>query len=446
MTLRARYLTLLLALAFLAGPATLTVAEESLGLPMAEPESVGMSSEKLARIPVILSSFVDKGQVPGFVTVVARNGKIVHFEAFGSMDVERDKPMRKDTIFRMYSMTKPITGAAVMILVDEGKLKVSDPVSKYIPEFAEMSVLEVAEDGSTKRVPANTPITIKHLLTHTGGLIYGIFDTGPVGELYNESGINSDGASGNTLEEFAIKAAAMPLVSHPGTEWNYSISMDILGRVVEVVSGQRFGDFLQARIFGPLGMKDAGFQVPADKVDRFAANYAPTATRDGMTLLDDPATSRYLNAPSLDSGGGGMVSTASDYLRFAQMLVNGGELDGVRIISEAAAEEMTTNQLGPEFGDEPIKFGGIPISFKGVGFGYTGAVIMEGFRTTVFGGESEYSWGGYASTDFWIDKNEQLVGIILTQLLPTGTYPQRVIMHNAVYAAITELYGSENTD
>ncbi len=417
------------------------IAADDLGLPVAEPESVGMSSEKLDMLPKLLGAFVEKGLLPGFVEAVAREGKIVHFEAFGKRDVERDLPMEKDTIFRMYSMTKPITGTAIMILVDEGKLNVTDKLSKYLPEFSEMTVLEVADNGSTKTVPAKTPITIEHLLTHTSGLVYGLFDGGPLGEMYNEAGINTDGSSGKTLEDFSKAVAKLPLKAEPGTEWHYSVAMDVLGRVVEVVTGERFGDFLEDRVFDPLKMTDAGFQVPADKADRFAANYAPA--NGGMALLDDPKTSSFLKEPSLDSGGGGMVGTASDYLRFAQMLLNGGELDGVRILSEDAVKEMTTNHLGPKFGDAPLGtlMAGIP--FDGIGFGYTGAVVMDGVKQTIFGGEGEYSWGGYASTDFWIDKKEKIVGIVLTQLIPTGTYPTRIVMHNGAYAAITESYAAE---
>lgn len=437
---RRRPIALLLTAAFVVGACFTAIADEYLGLPAASPESLGMSTKKLARINAGLHPYIDKGQLPGFVTIIARDGQVVHFEAIGKRDVERDVPMTKDTIFRMYSMTKPITGAAVMILVDEGKLSVDDELAKYLPEFKDMTVMEVAADGSTKIVPATAPITIKHLLTHTGGLVYGLFDEGPLGELYNASNINSDGTSGDTLEEFSKKAAKMPLKSQPGAQWNYSISMDVLGRVVEVVSGQRYADFLDARIFKPLGMKDTAFHVPADKADRFASNYAPNADKTGMTLLEDSKTSPFLKIPSLDSGGGGSVGTGADYLRFAQMLLNGGELDGVRIISEKSANEMTSDQMGPEFGDSPLgNMGGFPMN--GVGFGYTGAVVKDSAKQTVFGGPGEYTWGGYASTDFFIDKKEKLVGIILTQLIPTGTYPQRVVMHNATYAAITERYG-----
>lgn len=430
-------------LGVLAWVAPASTADEY-GLPRAKPESVGMSSEKLDAIPAVLQPFIDRGQLPGFVTAVARDGKVVHFEAFGLRDVEREKPMEADTIFRMYSMTKPVTGVAVMILVDEGKVALSDPLSKYLPEFTDMKVLVEDGDGSTHTVPADKPITLWHLMTHTSGLIYGgLVETGPLARMYIKNGVNPSGDSGLTLEEFSKKAASMPLFRQPGTEFNYGISIDILGRVVEVVTGQRFGDFLQERVFGPLGMKDSGFYVPAEKADRFAANYSP---QDGaMRLIDDPAKSPFLKKPSLDSGGGGMVGTAADYLRFAQMLVNGGELDGVRILSEDAVEEMTTNHLGPEFGEAPLA-SLFPVPLEGVGFGYCGAVVKDGYERTMFGRAGQYGWGGYASTDFWIDRDERLVGLILTQLIPTGTYPTRPLMMNATDAAIVKRYGSAETD
>lgn len=428
-----RKCSILIALLLLAALPVFAEDASVYGLPKADPASLGLSAEKLAAVKAQLNGFVEKGQLPGFVIAVAKDGKLGYFEAFGLRDVERKKPMTPDTIFRMYSMTKPITGTAVMTLVDAGKISLDDPVSKYIPEFKDMKVLVEKADGTTELVAAERPITLKHLMTHTSGLVYGIFDTGALGKLYNEKNVNSDGASGLTLEQFAKLTASMPLKCQPGSEWHYGVNMDILGRVVEVVSGKRYADYLQEKVFGPLGMKDAGFYVPAAKAERLASNYGPKSGK--MVLLEDAATSPFLKVPSQDSGGGGSVMTAGDYLRFAQMLLNGGELDGVRVLSEKAVAEMTSNQLPKELGDAPLNLmKGIP--FKGIGFGYCGAVPFDGAKNTIFGDAGDYTWGGYASTDFWIDKDDHIVGLVLTQLIPTATYPTRQIMRNGVQAAI----------
>ena len=429
---------LLLSLPVFAGPG-------EFGLPKGDPEKLGLSAEKLGAIKTQLNGFVEKGQLPGFVIAVARAGEVAYFEAFGMRDVERKKPMTSDTIFRMYSMTKPITGAAVMTLVDAKKISLDDPVSKYIPEFAEMKVLIEKKDGTTELVAAERPITLKHLMTHTSGLVYGIFDTGKLGEEYRKANLNSDGAAGITLEEFAKRAATLPLKCQPGAAWHYGVNMDVLGRVIEVATGMRFADYLEKTLFAPLGMNDAGFHVAKENADRLAANYGPDTAKTKMTRIDDPANSPFLKVPSQDSGGGGMVATAGDYLRFAQMLLNGGELDGVRVLSKEAVEEMTSNQLPAELGPAPLNLMA-GISFKGIGFGYCGATPMKGAGMTIFGGEGEYSWGGYASTDFWIDKKEGIVGLVLTQLIPTATYPTRTIMRNGVAAATLKKHANGDTD
>ena len=249
-----------------------------------------------------------------------------------------------------------------------------------------------------------------------------------------------------TLEEFGKKAAELPLLVQPGTEWNYSIAMDVLGRVVEVVSGQRYGDFLEERIFAPLGMKDSGFHVPKEKAARFTANYAPRAA--GMVLVGDPAKSSFLKVPDYDSGGAGMVGTASDYLRFAQMLLDGGELDGVRILSEESVEMMTSDQLGPEYGQSPLstilQVYDVPEevalqAFQGISFGYGGAVVRDGAGNTPFGTPGQYSWGGSWGTEFWVDRRQKLVGLVLTQIT-AGTHPIRTILNDATYEAIVERY------
>jgi CubicO group peptidase (beta-lactamase class C family) len=427
------------------------------GLPRADPESLGLSPEKLAAVKIQLNAFVEQGKLPGLVVAVARDGKLAYFEAWGMRDVERAKPMTPDTIFRMRSMTKPITGAAVMMLVDAGKVSLDDPVSKYIPEFNDMKVLVEKRDGSTELVAAERPITLKHLMTHTSGLVYD-FDIGKLGELYRQKIINENGDAGTSLEEFAKHVAALPLKCQPGKEWHYGINMDILGRVVEVVTGRRYADFLQDNIVGPLSMRDAAFYVPATRGDRLAALYGPAfyvpaargdrlaalygSKKDAaaMTLIEDPAQSRFLKVPSQDEGGGGLVCTAGDYLRFAQMLLNGGELDGIRILSAKAVAEMTSNQLPPELGDSPIHVEPfLPgVSLKGVGFGYCGATPLKGAVNTYFGDEGEYTWSGRDSTAFWIDRREGIIGVVLTQLRPSDTYPIRPITHNGIKAAIVK--------
>lgn len=417
-------------------------SEHRFGLPEGSAADHGMSEGDLDAIPGKFDQLLESEKLAGLITVVARDGEVVHFEAFGSMDAERDKPMQHDTIFRMYSMTKPVTGVAVMILEEEGKLALTDPVSKYIPEFADLEVLVEQEGKEPFTVPAQAPMTIWHLMTHTSGLTYG-FQPGTLPQMYNENGVNPSGDSGLTLEEFAKRAASMPLLFEPGSRWHYSVAMDVLGRIVEVASGQRYGDFLDARIFEPLGMKDSGFRVTDEQLPRFAANYGPA--KAPKELIDDPQTSPYRKVPSLDSGGGGMVGTASDYLRFAQMLLNGGELEGVRILSEESVDEMTTNQLPKGLGTAPVVlFPGI--EFAGMGFGYCGSATMDGYERTLFGGPGVYSWGGAASTDFWIDREEQIVGMVLTQLMPTATYPTRQIFQSSVYEALEKSYREADSD
>lgn len=420
--------------------ALLTCSAVALGaadsLPSSTPESVGMSSERLDRIVPAMQRLVDEGKIPGTVTMVARRGQIVHFEAIGLQNVEKGEPMTKDTIFRMYSQSKPITGVATMILFEEGKFLLSDPVSLYLPEYKDMKVLVSMEKGEMKTEKAQ-PIRIHHLLTHTAGLSYGFFPN-PVGQSYNRAQIDSS----ESLAAWSQELGKLPLLAQPGTEWNYSVAMDVLGRLIEVVSGQSFGEFLEERIFEPLGMQDTAFWVPEEKRARFAANYGPTS--DGkMRLVDDPASSTYLAPPKIEMGGAGLVSTAADYIRFAQMLANSGELDGVRMLGPKTVDLMMSNHLGPGFPPDPLTslFGMMsPGSSRvfGVGFGLTGSVTIDPALTGLPGSVGTFAWGGAASTDFWVDREEELVGMVLTQLLPAGTYPTRQLMQLLTYQAIIE--------
>jgi len=412
------------------------------GPPMTKPEAVGMSSERLARIEPAMQKYVDEGKLPGVITLVARRGKVVHFEAIGYQNVADAQPMRKDTIVRLYSQSKPITGAAVLILFEEGRFLLTDPVAKYLPEFEGVRVLTGFEDGEPQTEPARPPITIQHLLTHTAGLTYDFFPT-PLGGMYREAGVvgAAPGVPYESLAEWTAALAELPLQSHPGTAWNYSVAMDVLGRLVEVVSGMTFRDFLKTRIFDPLGMVDTDFYVPPEKLDRFATNYAPTP--DGkMTVQDEPSKSPYRSLPKVEMGGSGLVGTAADYFRFAQMLANGGELDGVRILGSKTVELMMSDHLGPDFPPDPLTslFGLLRPGVRslGYGFGLTGFVVTNAALTGLPISNGVFSWGGAATTHFWVDPQEDLVGIVLTQLLPDGTYPIRELMQVLTYQAIVE--------
>lgn len=422
----------------------------------AGPSTVGMSPEGLRDVRVAMQPFIDSGKIPGAVTLVARNGKIVDIDAFGFRNVQARQPMRTDTIFRMYSMTKPVTAVAVMQLVDRGSISLSDPVSNYIPEFEHMQVLKVQEDGAQELIPATVPMTVEHLMTHTSGLCYGFLNP-VVNPYYEKAGAND--FSHQTLEEYARNAASVPLLNEPGAAWNYSVSMDILGRIVEIASGLPYDVYLQKNVFGPLGMVDSGFYVPEAKRDRFAGLYTPDEAGTGLRAINDPLVSGFLSPPALASGGAGMVGTIGDYYRFAQMLLNRGQLDGVRILSEQSASEIVRDHLGPELGEKPLATLAVQdlkvtaegklsnkstrvnamlaMAFRNVGFGYCGAVIRPD-AMAVFGSPGSYTWGGLASTYFWIDPQENLVGILCTQLVPDGRYPTRQVFSTAVYKSIAQ--------
>lgn len=403
------------------------------GLPTAKPEEVGMSSKRLARIRPVMKAYVDEGKMPGVITVVARRGKVCHFDVVGMMDEVMGKKMRRDTIFRIYSMTKPVTGVAMMILYEEGRFLLTDPVSKYLPELKNMRVY-VGGSRENLRTEAAREMTIKHLLTHTSGLIYG--DEEPVvPKLYKEAELWKSAG----LEEFIDKLARLPLIAQPGTEWNYGVSTDVLGRLVEVLSGKPLDDFLAERIFQPLDMVDTAFYVPDEKLERFAANYQATP-EGGMELIDRPQESDYRNPHSIPYGGHGLVSTAADYLRFAQMLANGGELDGVRILGRKTVDFMMLDHLGPELGPEPLgeAAGWYGMSPRGLGFGLTASVVRNVAQSSLVGSPGTFFWGGNAETHFWVDREEELIGLAFTQLTPSARYPIRAEMKILTYQAIID--------
>lgn len=407
-------------------PLLVTTLAGANGLPTASPESVGMSSERLERIGAAMESHVAQENMAGALGMVARHGKVVYTETWGEADRENGVPMTPDTIFRIYSMTKPITSTAVMILYEEGKLLLNDPVGKYIPEFADLQVAVATADGGAagETRDAKRPMTVRDLLRHTSGLTYGVFGNTEVDQQYRQAGLLF---ADRDLAHFVEKLSEIPLQFEPGTRWHYSVSTDVLGRLVEVVSGQSFDDFLDERIFGPLNMVDTSFWVPPSKRDRFAQLYSPKGTSDDpeaflqvntSTEIDvaPPTASRnYVGdePPGMLSGGGGLVSTASDYMRFCLMMLHGGELDGVRILSPKTIELMTSDHL--------VDIEGGIFGRPGTGFGLGYAVSHGPGAAGEYTSEGEYNWGGAAGTRFWIDPEEQLIGIYMVQILPHRT-------------------------
>ena len=414
-------------------------AEE--GIEFGKPERNGMSVERLQRITAHMDKRVENGIMAGGLGMIARNGKVVYTRTWGEMDREAGKPMEEDTIFRIYSMSKPITSVAVMMLYEEGRFFLNDPVAEYIPELANLKVaLSTAgseggtmSDGTTSggadagdetqaglsREPARQP-TIRDLLAHTAGMTYGIFGSTEVDRLYREAAV----FEAEDLQDFVTRLGKLPLQYDPGSRWHYSVSVDVQGRLVEAISGMSFGEFLQQRIFEPLGMKDTGFVVPADNLSRFAQLYSPEGTKiepgeawepvfSSKLEVADPEISRdYIEGGGLESGGGGLVSTAEDYMRFSMMMLNGGELNGVRLLSPKSVELMTRNHLG----DIPGAWGQ-----PGLGFGLGYAVLMDIGQSGELGSDGAYYWGGAAGTRFWIDPEEDLIGIFMVQSLPHQT-------------------------
>ncbi len=411
-------------------------------LPTVEPEKVGLSSERLQRIAQVFQQEIDQGRLPGAIVLIARKGEIAYFESFGFRDKAANAPMPKDAIFRIYSMTKPLVSVAAMILMEEGRLQLADPVSKFLPEFAALQVSVPKTDTYGKvtytLVPAERPITVQDLLRHTAGLAYGeITGNAAVKEAYAKAGVyKPDGlmyeARGVAPAEEVVGLAKAPLIHQPGTVWEYSLAVDVLGRVVEKASGMRLGDFLQQRLFAPLGMVDSGFSVPQADAARLAEPLAvDPASGAPNKLLDVSAP------PANDSGGAGAVSTASDYALFAQMLANGGELDGVRILSPTTVGLMASDHLGSRI-EAPVTPGELLLGTPGYTFGLGFAVREGDGVAAVPGSEGEFMWAGYAGTYFWIDPEEELVGVLMTQAPgPSRAYYRREIKQ-LVYQAIVD--------
>jgi len=401
-------------------------------IPTAKPEDVGMSSARLKNIKASLQAEVDKGNIPGAVVMINRKGKLVYSEVVGYQDKATNKPMSKDAIFRIYSMTKPLASVAAMILVEEGKMQLADPISKFMPEFANMQVSVANKDSSGNveytLVPAAKPITVQDLLRHTSGIGYPEITANPnIKKAYTDAGLYVAGGTDYdqrrvTPQEMISGIAKAPLNTQPGTNWEYGMSVDLLGRVVEIVSGKRLGDFLQDRVFTPLQMKDTAFSVPVDKKSRIAEPFATDPfAKTPIKLLD------VTIKPNNDSGGAGAAGTAGDYLNFASMMLNGGELNGQRILSPMTINLMASDMLGSRT-TAPLSPGQLLMGVDGYTFGL-GFMVRQGQGlASVDGSPGEYMWAGAAGTFFWIDPKEQMAVVVMSQVPgPIRPYYRRMI-------------------
>lgn len=390
-------------------------------LPTSKPEQVGLSSDRLNRLDAIIQKYVDEKKYPGFITMIARHGKVVHFEKFGKMNEEN--PMEFNTIFDIKSMTKPITSVAVMMLYEEGYFQLDDSVAKYIPEFKDLKVFSSKDKDGIHVVDQTRPMTIRDLLIHTSGLGYGTGNT-PVDSLYRIANLE-----GGTLKDMIQKLSEIPLLYQPGSKWVYSYSTDVLGYLVEVISGKPFDIFLKERIFIPLKMEDTGFTVPKEKVPRIASLYGPKENGGCKVILKSDTS--WMSRPVIYfSGGGGLFSTITDYMIFAQMLLNKGEYNGVRLLGTKTVELMTRNHVPEDL---------LPVAewqYKGLGFGLGFAVFMD--QTELYGTIGEYNWTGAYSTRFFIDPTEDLIWILMTHFSPNRYYPIHREFPILVYQAIVD--------
>jgi CubicO group peptidase (beta-lactamase class C family) len=405
---------------------------------LVKPEEVGLSSPRLARIGEHFQEYIDAGKLAGTLTLVARRGKVAYFEPLGHLEIERRRPVTQDAVFRIYSMTKPITSVGLMMLYEQGRFQLDDPVHRFIPEWKNLQIFVGGNYPVFKTAPVERPMTIRDLLSHTSGLTYGFMERTNVDAAYRKLGVADRARPGYTLRDMVATLAELPLEFSPGTRWNYSVSTDVLGHLIEVISGQRLDAYLREHVLEPLGMRDTSFVVADNQASRFAANYERQA--DGsLKLIDDPQRSVYREC-SFFSGGGGLVSTAPDYFRFTAMLRNRGELDGIRLLGRKTVELMTLNHLpgGQELTQLAQAGMFTETAYAGVGFGLGFSVMQSPARAQILGTPGEYAWGGAASTAFWIDPAEDLIVIFMTQLMPSSSYPLRRELRVLTYAALIE--------
>ncbi|HYB89660.1 MAG TPA: serine hydrolase domain-containing protein [Candidatus Binataceae bacterium] len=399
------------------------------------PKRAGFVPERLNRITEHLNrNYIEPGKIAGCQTLVARHGYPAYFKSLGLMDRERRKPMADDTIFRIYSMSKPITSVALMTLYEQGHFQLNDPVSRFIPSWRDHKVWISGEGAAMVTAAPAAPMTMRNVLSHTGGLTYGGTEH-PVDRAYRDAGVRR--GEGETLQAFVEKLAHVPLRYVPGEHWMYSYSTDVCGYLVEAISKKRFDRYLQETIFDPLGMNDTSFMVPERKIDRFAANYE-RAPDKSLKLIDDPQRTAYLKEPSFFSGGGGLTGTAADYFRFCEMLRRGGELDGTRILGPRTIELMHMNHLAGGKDLTQMAIGAFSeTAYEGTGFGLGFAMTLGQVQSGTFG-EGDYFWGGAASTIFWVDPREDLVVVFMTQLMPSATFNFRGQLKNIIYSAIVD--------
>ena len=421
-----------------ATPATISAARPSLASSEpVSPESVGLSSERLSRIEGWMEGLVASGKLSGVLAAVMRHGKLAFLKTTGEADIVRAMPMARDTIFRIYSMTKPLTSVAALMLYEEGRFQLDDPIARFLPAFSGQRVFLGGSRGKMETAPTVRDISFRDLMTHTSGLTYGFMEANTLDALYRAEGIDFSGSPDASLAEMVDRLARLPLLAQPGTRWNYSVGTDVLGHLVEVISGEPFGAFLRRRVIEPLGMVDTDFHVPEEKHDRLGGNYAPDGA-GGLKVIDQGgAASVYGKPQRLASGGGGLLSTADDYLRFCRFMLGKGELDGVRLLGRKTVELMTSNHLAGDMADM-----GSPrfseSTYHGIGFGLGFSVMLDPAKAQILGSPGEYAWGGAASTAFWIDPAEDMAVVLLTQLMPSSTYPIRRELRVLTYQALVD--------
>ena len=400
-----------------------------------EPEKLGLSPARLTRIKSWMQKYVDDGKLPGATTLVARHGQVAFCETMGYGDLEKKKPLTLDSILRFYSMSKPITAVAIMMLYEKGLFQLDDPLSTYIPAFKNMRIYQSDSGDNLVTKPATNPITIHHLLTHTSGLTYGVENQGGIPGLYAENRTDFNPHDG-PLASVVDRLAEIPLEFEPGSMWEYSVAFDVLGRLVEVISGKSLDTFLKENILDPLEMNDTGFFVPEGKLGRFVSLYQCTA-KARLVLMESAAESPLTSPVETLSGGGGLVSTLADYFRFTEMLRNKGKWGGHRLLGRKSVELMTCNHLPGDLADmgQPTF---CETTYEGIGFGLGMSVVIDPAKSKILGTPGEYAWGGYASTAFWVDPVEDMTVIFLTQLIPSGAYPIRRELRVLTYQALID--------